>query len=209
MTTVQAPDPVMLDPLVRRAADGDDAARVELFARNRDRLRAVIRLRLDDRLRGRLDEGDVLQEVYLAFARRLAEFAADPAVPFFVWLRTLACQKLTDLHRHHLGAKARDVRREVSIDRGSPAASSAGLAALLMGRLTTASEAAARDETRRRVQEALDQLAPADREVLVLRYFEQMTNEEVAATLGLSRTAASNRYTRALARFAQTVGAEK
>ncbi|HEX3146512.1 MAG TPA: sigma-70 family RNA polymerase sigma factor [Gemmataceae bacterium] len=206
MITVLSPNPPELEDLIRRAADGDDAARVDLFAQHRDRLKSVVRVRLDDRLRGRIDEADVLQEVYLVFAGRLAEYADDPAVPFYLWLRNLAVQRLIDLHRHHIGAQKRAVSREYSIDRGGgPGASSVHLANLLLGKLTPVTDAAIRKETRRMVQEALDDLSTADREVLVLRYFEQLTNDEVAAVLGLSRTAANNRYVRALARFARVV----
>src|SRR5215467_12246854 len=113
----------------RRAQDGDPHAQAELFAHYRDRLRRMVRLRLDRRLYGRLDPSDVLQEAYLDFARRFPEYAADPALPFYLWLRGLTGQKLIDLHRRHLGAKMRDAGQEVSLHRGAlPQASSASLA---------------------------------------------------------------------------------
>jgi RNA polymerase sigma-70 factor (ECF subfamily) len=188
--------------LLRRAAAGDAAARGELFARHRDRLRQMVRLRLDRRLQGRLDPSDVLQEAYLDYERRLPAYAAEPSMPFFLWLRFLTGQRLTDLHRQHLGAKMRDAGQEVSLHRGAlPQATSASLAAQLLGRLTSASRAAIRAETQLRVQEALNQMDPLDREVLVLRHFEMLTNEETAQVLGLRKSAASNRYVRALKRL--------
>ena len=188
--------------LIRRAAAGDATARGELFARHRDRLLQMVRLRLDRRLQGRLDPSDVIQKAYLDFERRLPEYTAQPTMPFYLWLRYLAGQRLIDLHRQHLGAKMRDASLEVSLHRGAlPQASSASLAAQLLGRLTSASRAAIRAETQLRVQEALNQMDPIDREVLVLRHFEMLSNEETAQVLGLRKSAASNRYVWALKRL--------
>jgi RNA polymerase sigma-70 factor (ECF subfamily) len=153
-------------------------------------------------LQGRLDPDDVLQEAYLDVVRRFPEYAADPSLPFFLWLRFLTGQRLVDLHRRHLGAKMRNASLEVSLYRGDfPRASSASLAELLLGRLTTASQAAIRAETQLRVQEALNAMDPIDREILVLRHFEVLSNEETAELLGLKPSAASNRHMRALKRL--------
>jgi RNA polymerase sigma-70 factor (ECF subfamily) len=190
------------EALLQRALGGDCGALAELFERHRGRLEQMVRLRLDRRLQGRLDPADVLQEAYLDVARRFAEYAADPSVPFYLWLRFLTGQRLVDLHRQHLGAKMRNAGLEVSIYRGDlPRASSASLAELLLGRLTTASRAAIRAETQLRVQEALNAMDPTDREVLVLRHFEMLSNEETALVLGLKPSAASNRHMRALKRL--------
>ena len=188
--------------LLKRALGGDSGALAELFERHRGRLEQMVRLRLDRRLQGRLDPADVLQEAYLDVARRFPEYAADPALPFYLWLRFLTGQRLVDLHRQHLGAKMRDAGLEVSLYRGDfPRASSASLAELLLGRLTTASRAAIRAETQLRVQEALNAMDAIDREVLVLRHFEMLSNEETAQALGLKPSAASNRHMRALKRL--------
>jgi RNA polymerase sigma-70 factor (ECF subfamily) len=188
------------DDLLRRARDGDRQALAELFTHYRERLRQMVRLRLDRHLQGRLDPSDVLQEAYLDFARRLPEYDAN--LPFFLWLRALTGQRLIDLHRQHLGAKMRDAAQEVSLYRGAlPQASSVSLAAQLLGRLTSASRAAIRAETQIRVQEALNSMDALDREVLTLRHFEMLTNEETAQVLGIRKSAASNRYVRALKRL--------
>jgi len=190
------------DPLLRRAIAGDGAALGELFARHRERLRQMVRLRLDKRLLGRLDPSDVLQEAYLDVARRIPEYGAQPDMPFYLWLRFLTGQRLIDLHRQHLGAKMRDAGQEVTLYRGAlPQASSVSLAAHLLGRLTSASRAAIRAETQIRIQEALNAMDPLDREVLTLRHFEMLSNEETAQVLGIKKTAASNRYIRALKRL--------
>ncbi len=187
--------------LMCRACDGDEPAQAALFEKYRERLQAMLRLRMDRRLSGRVDSSDVLQEAYLDYSRRFEDFAADPTQPFYLWLRQLTGQRLIDVHRHHLGAQMRDAGREVSIFRGMPEASSASLAAQLLGRFTTASQAAQKAELRLRVQEALNGLEPTDREVLVLRHFEMMSNDEVAKVLDITKQAASNRYIRALKRI--------
>jgi RNA polymerase sigma-70 factor (ECF subfamily) len=188
--------------LLERARAGDCGALAELFQGQRNRLEQMVRLRLDRRLQGRLDPSDVVQEAYLDVARRFPEYAANPTVPFFLWLRLLTGQRLIDLHRQHLGAKMRNAGLEVSLKHGDfPRASSVSLAELLLGRLTTPSRAAIRAETQLRVQEALDAMDPIDREVLVLRHFELLSNEEAAQVLGLKPSAASNRHIRALRRL--------
>ena len=135
------------DRLLAQGSQGDRQSWGRLLARHRGRLRRMVALRLDRRLQGRIDPSDVIQEVYLAAARRLAEYLRQPDLPFALWLRGIACNKLLELHRHHLGTEMRDAAREVSLYRGAmPAATSADLAARLLGRLTRPSEAAVRAE---------------------------------------------------------------
>jgi RNA polymerase sigma-70 factor (ECF subfamily) len=127
---------------------------------------------------------------------------AEPAMPFYLWLRFLTGQRLVQAHRTHLGAQMRDAGQEVSLYRGAlPQASSVSLAAQLIGRLTAPSAAAMRVELQVKLQEALNGMDPLDREVLTLRHFEELTNQETAAVLGLEKAAASNRYVRALRRL--------
>ncbi len=180
----------------------DAQALAALFGQYRERLRQMVRLRLDRRLYGRIDPSDVLQEGYIDLMKRFPEYVADPAVPFFLWLRSLIGQRLCDLHRRHLGAKMRDAGQEISLYRGAlPQASSASLASLLLGRLTSPSQAAIRAETCIRVQETLNSMDPLDREVLTLRHFEMLSNDETAQILGISKKAASKRFIRALERL--------
>ena len=188
--------------LLRRAAQGDQAAWGALLVRSRDRLRRMVALRLDRRLQGRVDPSDIIQEAYIDASARLAEYARQPDMPFFLWLRFLTGQRLLRVHRQHLGAEMRDVAREVSLYRGAlPAATSAALAAQLLGRDTRPSEAAVRAERSIRLQEALNSMDPLDREVLALRHFEQLSNAEAARVLGLQEPAAAKRYVRALKRL--------
>src|SRR5207237_5104844 len=136
---------------------------------------------LDRRLQGRVDPSDVIQEAYLEVSRRLPEYLRDPSLPFFLWLRLVTGQKLALAHRQHLGVQARDAGREVSLYRGAlPEATSAALAAHLLGRLTTPSQDAIKAELKLSIQEALNSMDPIDREVLTLRHFEQLSNSETA-----------------------------
>ena len=188
--------------LIRRAGQGDSTGLEGLLERYRARLRRMIKLRLDRRLQGRVDPSDVIQEAYLEVSRGLAEYLRDPSMPFFLWLRLVTGQKLALVHRQHLGVQARDAGREVSLYRGAlPEATSAALAAQLIGQRTSPSQAAARAELKIRLQEALNRMDELDREVLALRHFEHLSNAETARVLGISETAACNRYVRALERL--------
>jgi RNA polymerase sigma-70 factor, ECF subfamily len=190
------------DRLMARAAQGEQRAWELLLDRYRDRLRRMVALRLDRRLQGRVDASDVIQEASLEAVRRLPEYLNNPKMPFYLWLRFLTGQRLIEQHRIHLGAKARDVLRELALYQGAlPQTSSAALAAQLLGRLTSPSEAAIRAERRTRMQEALNSMDPTDREVLALRHYEQLSNSEVASVLGLEKSAASKRYARAVVRL--------
>jgi RNA polymerase sigma-70 factor, ECF subfamily len=190
------------DRLLERAAQGDQQGWGALLARHRERLRRMVALRLDHRLQGRIDASDVIQETYLEAWSRLADYLRNPKMPFFLWLRFLAGQKLVTLHRHHLGVEMRDPNREVSLFRGSlPETSSAALAAQLLGHDTRPSEAAVRAELKVRLQEVLNTMEVLDREVLALRHFEQLTRAEIAQVLDISEAAVSKRYIRALKRL--------
>ena len=195
-----------------RAAAGDPAALAEVFARYRERLRRMVRLRLDRRLAGRVDASDILQEAFLDASRRLPDYAAkrdmSRDMSLFLWLRFLTGQKMVDVQRRHLGAKMRDAAQEVSLYRGAlPEATTVSLAAQLLGHLTSPTQAAVRAEMQLKLQEALNSMDPIDREVLVLRHFEELSNNETAEVLGITKTAASNRYVRALVRLKQIMAA--
>jgi RNA polymerase sigma-70 factor (ECF subfamily) len=190
------------DELLDAARHGDEPALAALVERHRDRLERMVRLRMDRRLQGRVDPADVVQEAYLTVRGKFAQYSADPPMPFFLWLRLEVGQKLVDVHRFHLGTKMRDAGQEVSLYQGAlPQVSSLSLAEHLLGRLTTASHAAMRVELKLRVQEALNSMDPNDREVLMLRHFEELSNAETAEVLGIKPSAAVNRYVRAVKRL--------
>lgn len=185
-----------------RIREGDGEALGIWLDRHRLRLERMVRLRMDQRIAGRVSPSDVLQDTFVDAARRIKDYLDHPDVPFFVWLRFLTAQRLSQLHRQHLGAQARDVDREIPIGRQVFAdATSHVIAAQFVDRLTSPSMAAQKAELRKRLHEVLEQMDSLDREVLALRHFEQLTNQEVAQTLDLSTSAASKRYIRALDRL--------
>jgi RNA polymerase sigma-70 factor (ECF subfamily) len=187
--------------LLDRLQAGDQHALGELFSRYRDRLARMIQFRLDGRLKGRVATSDVLQEAYIDALKRLPHFQADPGMPFLVWLRWVTMQRLIEVHRQHLGARMRDAGREVAFDPGDNLAASSAMIAEFAGDLTSPSQAAQRAEAVAELQRALEGLEPTDREVLALRHFEELSNQETAAVLGIQPAAASKRYVRALERL--------
>lgn len=183
-----------------RLERGDEGALGAVFSRHRDRLWRVVHFRMDRRLHGRLDPDDVLQEGYLAAAKRLKHY--EVSVSPFVWLRGIVLQTLIDLHRRHLGAQKRDAARDLQIGAMRyPEATSTSLAFQLAGDFTSPSQAAVRAEVFEMVEEAIEGMKPVDREVLALRHFEELSNAEVAEVLEIEPNAASNRYVRALRRL--------
>jgi RNA polymerase sigma-70 factor (ECF subfamily) len=181
-----------------QSEEGGPASLQELFAQHRDRLRLVVALRLDRRLQGRFDPSDVIQDAYLEAVERYADYRNAPALSPYLWLRFLTVQRLLLLHRQHLQVQARDAGREVSLD---PAVTPGGLAAHLAASTTTPSQAVLRAEREAYLQEALGRMEPADRAILALRHFEQLSNAETAAVLSLRPGTASVRYFRALKRL--------
>ena len=188
--------------LVARAVEGKAEAQAQLFGEHEQRLRRMLMLRLDRRLQGRLDISDVLQETYVEFARAIETYKPREEMPFYLWLRMVTLRKLATLQRRFLGTEARDIRREISLNRGPlPMASSFSLAAGFVGHLTSPSQAAMVTELQLRIQNTLNEMEAKDQEVLCLRHFEMLTNLEVAQVLDLTPAAATNRYMRALRRL--------
>lgn len=188
--------------LIERAQAGDESAAGEALMRHRARLRRMVEARLDHRVRGRVDPSDVLQDGFVDAVAKLPAFLADPKIPLFLWLRLVVGERLAKIHRDHLGAQLRNAGREVSLYRGPmPAASSAALAAHLLGSITSPTQAAVRAERLVRLQEALNTLDPLDREILSLRHFEELSHSESARVLEIGEAAAAKRYVRALKRL--------
>jgi RNA polymerase sigma-70 factor, ECF subfamily len=189
------------DPMASLRGD-DRQSLASLFDQYRDQLRRMVELRLDPRLRTRLDASDVVQEAFLDVARDLDAYLADPKLSPLLWLRLHVGRRLTTLHRQHLGTRMRDAGLEISLYQGAlPQASSAALASMILGRHTSPTQAAQRAERMLRVQEALNSLDPIDREILALRHFEELGRAEAAQVLGISQEAGAKRYFRALKRL--------
>lgn len=187
--------------LIQQATAGDRLAAERLFSLHRDRLRRMIAFRLDRRLSARVDPSDVLQEALAVAHRKLPEYLRTLPIPFYPWLRRIAWERITDLHRQHLHAQARTVTREEQLDPNLPEHSAVGLANRLVDAYSSPSRQVVQEELRERVRVVLGQLDPKDREILVLRYLEQLPLEEAAAVLSLSTEAVRSRQRRALERF--------
>jgi RNA polymerase sigma-70 factor (ECF subfamily) len=195
-----------LEAVLEKARAGDGAAINQLFACQRSRLRRMVELRLDERLRGRVDASDVIQEAQLEVFARLPEFFARQSMPFWLWLRLEVGRHLALVHRRHLGTAKRDVRREVSLHGAVVPPSSDALARDLLARQNSPSEDVARAERIERLRQALASLDEMDREVVTLRHFEMLNHRETAEVLGISEAAAAKRYIRALDRLHSALG---
>lgn len=196
---MDAPDEI--DRLRSAGARAEDVLGA-ILEEHRPRLERMVRFRMDPRLRQRIGVSDVLQEAFVEAAQRIPGYLEEPKMPFFLWLRFITAQRLLMLRRKHVGAQKRDVRKQVPLRaQRFPGASSVVLADALIASDTTPTHAVAREEMRAQLARALEEMRPADREVLVLRHFEGLTNAETAAELGIEKKAASKRYLRALERI--------
>jgi RNA polymerase sigma-70 factor (ECF subfamily) len=187
--------------LVERAVRGDYQAREQLLAGNRARLRQMVAVRLDRRVSPRVDPSDVVQDALAEAARKLPDYLKEQPVPFYPWLRRIAWEHLAKAHRRHLGTKKRSIAREVAGEGALPDESVLLLAARLVDPGDSPSAHLAREELCARVQGALARLAEYDREVLALRYLEDLSIREMAAILGISEGAVKMRHLRALERL--------
>jgi RNA polymerase sigma-70 factor (ECF subfamily) len=189
------------DELLKSAAAGDTAAIEMLLERHRERLRRMIALRLDDRLAARLDASDVVQEALTDAARKLVDFARDRPIPFYPWLHRLAAERLAAVHRRHRRSKARSVAREEANAFAWPDGSAQLMVNSLVANDTTPRHALLREEQRRYVLAALQELAPIDREILMMHYLEELSFPEIAVILEIGEGAAKMRHLRALQRI--------
>lgn len=177
----------------------------EILIKYRNRLKKVISMRINLQLQGRLDASDIIQDAYVEASRTLDAYLEDPKIPVYLWLRHLVGEKLIQAHRFHLCAKKRQADREVSIHAKMPSANSHSIAAQLVGGISTPSQAAIRNENKRLLMEALDKMDDIDREVLVLRHFEQLTGRETAIVLDMGHEAVKKRYIRALEKLERSM----
>lgn len=190
------------DKLLNDARQGAPGAVDHLLGKFREPLRRVIDLRLDPVLARRVDASDIVQDVLIEANQRLTDYLKSPDMPFHLWLRHLAQDRIIDTHRRHRLAQRRSVDREQAINRPAWADdSSTSLVASLVDSEKTPATEAIHAELARRLTGAIDELAPDDREIILLRHHEQLANQDVAKVLGLTEAAASMRYLRALRRL--------
>jgi RNA polymerase sigma-70 factor (ECF subfamily) len=195
--------------LLDRASRGDASARQQLLVQYRGRLRHMVALRLDRRMCARVDPSDVVQEAMAEACQHLDEYLNEPVVPFYPWLRRFAWERLIQLHRTHIEAQRRSVSREAPQSIPLPDHSATYLVDRLLASGTSPSRKVMRDELRDRVAAMLAEMAPRDREVLVLRYLEQLSTSETAAVLGLTEGAVKVRNLRALKRLRGLLDGER
>ncbi len=196
------PEQQQTEILLKQAVDGDDAAVNQLLDRHRNSLRQLIRMRLDQKIQKRIDVSDVLQDVLIEANRRLTRYLNDPVMPFHLWLRQIARDRIIDAHRRHRVSAKRSVDREQQMvaPRGYDQ-SSIHLASLLGDQQLTPAAAALQKEMARKVEAAISELDPKDCEIIVMRHYEHLTNQEISQALGLNEPAASMRYMRAIRRL--------
>lgn len=191
-----------LPTLRERLASNPQETLAEEFARHRERLATIAGFRIDPQLRKRVDLDDVMQEAWMAANQRIQHFIDNDSYSMFVWLRLVVGQTIVDLQRHHLGARMRDAGKEHSLNHMAFGTSaSVSIAAQLLGSITSPSRNAMREEMSRKLERAIEGMEPIDRDVLVLRHFEELTNSEIAEVLGIEQKAASIRYVRAIRRL--------
>ncbi|MDA0281724.1 MAG: sigma-70 family RNA polymerase sigma factor [Planctomycetota bacterium] len=200
------PDSEETQELLGSAGAGDASAVNELLNRHRDAVRKMIHFRMDRAVAARVDASDVVQDVMLEANQRLSDYIQNPAMPFHLWLRQLAKDRLIDMHRRHRGAQRRSVDRERSLNSQFSDQSSLDLAGQLRDQELTPAAATIRRELEERFLAALTELGDDDREIIVMRHQEHLSNSDVAAALDLSAAAAGMRYLRALRRLRDVLG---
>jgi RNA polymerase sigma-70 factor (ECF subfamily) len=186
------------DQLLQSAASGDDEAAAELLQRHRQRLRSLVRIRLDSRLAGRVDPSDVVQDVLLTAHQRLEAYLRDRPISFYPWLRQITLNRLTDLYRQHFQAGKRTVDREETLPPDINDESTALLAERLIHSHSTPSQNLMRDELKQRVVEALQRISTDQREISVMRHLEDLSLKEIAAVLDMPIGSVMSRHFRGL-----------
>lgn len=195
--------------LLEHVREGEEGAVDRLLERHRGALHRMIRMRLDQKIQRRVDVSDVLQDVLVEANRRLTEYLKDPSMAFHLWIRQIARDRIIDAHRRHRASAKRSVDREqplvaqVAGDR-----STMELAAHLCDREVTPAAAVAQKEMAQTVEKAISRLGDQDCEIILMRHYEQLSNQEVAQALGLTEPAASMRYLRAVRRLRELLTQE-
>ena len=194
------------EELLKRVRGGDGSAREQLWVRHRERLRQMVAVRLDRRLAARVDPSDVVQEAIMDADQLLSDYLAERPLPFYPWLRRLAWKRLMKIYQQHLDAKRRSAKREAYAIPVLPDESAWSLGERFLATGTSPSNRLVRQELCQRVQTALAAMSPMDREVLVLRFLEQLSTSEAAVILDITETALKSRQTRALTRLCRLLG---
>ncbi len=196
------PEPIQTEELLAQAKEGNDSAINQLMDRHRNSIRQLVRMRLDQKIQRRIDVSDIVQDVLMEANRRLATYLEAPAMPFHLWLRQIARDRIIDAYRRHRVSARRSVDREqpIAAPRGYDE-SSMQIAAIIGDDRLTPAAAALQKEIAASVEKAITQLDEKDSEIIVMRHYELLTNQEIATAMGLTEPAASMRYLRAIRRL--------
>ena len=180
--------------------EGDESAAGQLLQRHREALRRMVEMRLDQHIRQRVDASDVVQEAMIEANRRLPRYLDNPAMPFHLWLRQIATDRLIDAHRRHRVSR----KRSVDLEQAPVVAANLDHSTIhfdISDKELTPAAAALHHELQCRFEDAIEEMDPQDQEIIVMRNFEKLSNQEVAQMLGLTEPAASMRYLRAMRRL--------
>ena len=200
------PDGEVTAELLNNVRDGQSIAVEALMDRHRNSLRRMIQLRLDQRLMQRMDVSDVIQDVLIEANRRLADYLNNPAIPFHLWIRQIAKDRIIDAHRRHRVSAKRSIDREQpQPGKGPFDQSTIELANQFRDQALTPAAAATQRELAQQIESAVQMLRENDREIILMRHYEQLNNQEIAQSLGLTEPAASMRYLRALKRLREII----
>ncbi|MDA1231903.1 MAG: sigma-70 family RNA polymerase sigma factor [Planctomycetota bacterium] len=203
------PEGEQTQDLLREVGEGDRSAVNRLLDRHREAVRRMVQMRLDHAVARRVDASDVVQDVLLEASQRLSDYIRSPPMPFHLWLRQLAKDRIIDMHRRHRAAQRRSVDREQNMSSfGTDEQSAADLTALLRDAELTPAASALRKEMEERFVLVLDKLEESEREIIIMRHFEHLGNGDVAEALGLSAPAAGMRYLRAIRRLRELLGTD-
>ena len=200
------PDGEVTAELLKNVRDGQAVAVEELMDRHRNSLRRMIQLRLDQRLMQRMDVSDVIQDVLIEANRRLTDYLNNPVIPFHLWIRQIAKDRIIDAHRRHRVSAKRSIDREQpQPGKGPFDRSTIELANQFRDQALTPAAAATQRELAQQIESAVQMLREHDREIILMRHYEQLDNKEIAQSLGLTEPAASMRYLRALKRLREII----
>ncbi len=206
MTNSIWPDGEVTAELLVNVRGGESLAVEQLMDRHRNSLRRMIQLRLDQRLMQRMDVSDVIQDVLMEANRRLKDYLANPVIPFHLWIRQIAKDRIIDAHRRHRVSAKRSIDREQpQSGKGPPDQSTMELANQFRDQALTPAAAATQRELAEQIESAVQLLRENDREIILMRHYEQLNNQEIAQSLGLTEPAASMRYLRALKRLREVI----
>ena len=200
------PDGDVTAELLVNVRDGQVLAVEQLMDRHRNSLRRMIQLRLDQRISQRVDVSDVIQDVLMEANRRLTDYLSNPVIPFHLWIRQIAKDRIIDAHRRHRVSAKRSIDREQpQPGKGPLDQSTIELANQFRDQALTPAAAATQRELAQQIESAVQMLHDNDREIILMRHYEQLSNQEIAQSLGLTEPAASMRYLRALKRLREVI----